>query len=235
MIENNELAKYYDLLYHNLKYKQSATRIKDLAQKYSAINGNMLLDVACGTGTLITHLKSDFKCTGIDISSAMIDEAKKKTNEVEFKLGDMRTFSLPPKFDVITCLFNSLNYLQNTDDLESTIANFYIHLNKGGIAICELFHEREKIFGEFNQLRTYAGNDLKIVRISELKSIDKCATFDLHYLISEKGKSATYIKETINLNIYTKKEIVETMTKEGFRVKYLQKGFYGKGLFIGIK
>jgi ubiquinone/menaquinone biosynthesis C-methylase UbiE len=235
MIENNELAKYYDLLYHDLDYRGSSLRIGKLVEKYSPKGGNMLLDVACGTGTNISFLKSKFQCTGIDISPAMIEEAKKKTNDVEFIVDDMRTFFLPRKFNILTCLFNSLNYLKNTAELEKTMNNFYSHLDAEGIMMTECLQKDNMIFSRQHVLRSYDGENVKIVRMSDLKSADTHAIFDFHYLISEKGTDTKYLNDTIALTLFSKREIIDMMKKAGFNVKHLKKGFYGQGLFIGLK
>ncbi len=70
------------------------------------VNDNdSVLDVGCGTGTILNRLSSKAKINGfgIDVSSQMLDEARKKCPEMTFQLGD--SASLPfadHSFDIIT-------------------------------------------------------------------------------------------------------------------------------------
>jgi len=68
---HNALAKYYDRIYSFKDYLDEAVRLQNLIMKYSESDGNMLLDVACGTGLHLKHLKGDFSCTGVDISKTI--------------------------------------------------------------------------------------------------------------------------------------------------------------------
>ncbi len=235
MLEYKEFAKYYDLLYSDLEYEKSSKRIIKLFSEYNKSKGNKLLDVACGTGTHISYLKSEFNCTGIDLSEPMLKQARKKSLDCEFKVGDMKSFKLNKKFDVVTCLFNSINNLGAGKELETTINNFYNHLKKGGLLITEFFHEKEDFVNKFNHLRTYNGENIKIARIGEFKSKNDFILANIHYLISEKGKKIKKTEDVHKLMIFPKEQILSTMKEAGFQTKYLKKGFYGKGLFLGIK
>ena len=106
-----ELAKYYDLIYHWKDYEIECSTIKELIKKYKKPEGNLLLDVGCGTGMHIKYFKDDFSCTGIDINSEMVEVAKSKVADVKFQQGDMINFSLKNSFDVILCLFSSIGYV----------------------------------------------------------------------------------------------------------------------------
>lgn len=51
--------------------------------------GQTLIDFACGTGRVLAHLSSRFRASiGIDVSSAMIDEARKHV-DAKFIVGDV--------------------------------------------------------------------------------------------------------------------------------------------------
>ena len=79
---HNKLAKYYDRVYSFKDYLDEAVRIQNLIIKYSEPGGNTLLDIACGTGLHLKHLKDDFSCTGIDISTAILKIARKNAKGV---------------------------------------------------------------------------------------------------------------------------------------------------------
>lgn len=56
----------------------------------------------------------------MDFSEPMLALAKEKYPEGNFRQGDMRTFSLPKKYDVALIIGRSTSYLLSDDDLEST-------------------------------------------------------------------------------------------------------------------
>lgn len=100
---------------------------------------NSVLDVACGTGILATALKNmNFEVSGIDISEDMINVAKETTKEIDFKVADMKNFNLNKKFDMITCAFDSINYITNSVDMEKTMKNIFNHLVDNGLFIFDI-------------------------------------------------------------------------------------------------
>ena len=81
-----------------------------------AIRGDRLADLACGEGTFaVGAAKRGWTVWGIDQSPDMLDmaaeNARREGASVAWLRQDMRDLALPQQVDVITCWFNSLNYL----------------------------------------------------------------------------------------------------------------------------
>jgi SAM-dependent methyltransferase len=79
-------------------------------------------DLCCGTGTVaIAFAARGWRVYGVDGSAAMLAEAWRKATEmgfkVEFSQQDMREFVLPQPMDLVTCFYDSVNYLLTVDDL----------------------------------------------------------------------------------------------------------------------
>ena len=80
----SKISKYYDLLYRlffpiGKKGQHAVLR---------GLEVGSLLDVACGTGTLLAMAhEAGLKCYGMDNSNGMIAEAKLKVPEAEFRLA----------------------------------------------------------------------------------------------------------------------------------------------------
>lgn len=86
------------------------------------VPGMRMLDLACGTGTLVLmQSERGWDATGLDQSSAMLQQARAKQalagTPATFVEGDMRDFSFPQPFDLVTCFYDSLNYLVEPDDM----------------------------------------------------------------------------------------------------------------------
>lgn len=86
--------------------------------------GKTMLDLACGTGTLaLLQAEAGWEVTGLDLSAAMLREARRKQRAADvqatFVEDDMRGFELARPVDLVTCCYDSLNYLLDEDELRA--------------------------------------------------------------------------------------------------------------------
>ncbi|WP_029214706.1 class I SAM-dependent DNA methyltransferase [Kallotenue papyrolyticum] len=86
--------------------------------------GRRLLDLGCGTGSLaLLMAERGWQALGLDRSSAMLREARRKAARaphlpVRFIEGDLRDFRIDTRVDLITCCYDTLNYLLDEHELE---------------------------------------------------------------------------------------------------------------------
>src|SRR4029077_8051325 len=132
-----QLADYYDEIYHFKNYQKEAETIENLIRQYKKSSGNHLLDVACGTGSHITYLKQHYIVEGLDFSPDMLRLARKKHPVVTFHRGDMTSFKLKNRFDVITCLFSAIGHVKTRARMRRAVRNMAIHLQPGGLMVLE--------------------------------------------------------------------------------------------------
>ena len=102
-----------------------------------------ILDLACGTGTMAIALAHDgYQVIAVDLSAAMLGEAERKAQredvEVLFLQQDMRELSLPEPVDLVTCFFDSINYLLSYQDLVRTFQRVARVLTSGGLFIFDM-------------------------------------------------------------------------------------------------
>ena len=233
---HNQLAKYYDRVYSYKDYLDEAVRVQNLIIKYLESGGNSLLDVACGTGFHLKHLKDDFVCTGVDISKSMLKIARKNTKGVTFKEADMKSLRLGKEFDVIVCLLSSIGYVKTAASLEKTIRNFSKHLKKGGLALIEPSHANSTYVKGEPRLTTYDGKDAKIARINYTNFRQATAVLNMHILIAERGKDAKYFVDKHELGLFGINSTLRIMKASDLKSKYLKNGLMtGRELFVGIK
>ncbi len=109
----------------------------DFILSYAADAGlgvHSVLDLACGTGNLTRQLvNQNLELTGLDASAEMLQVAAERLPDVEWVQGDLRTFELGRTFDLITCVFDSLNNLTHDGDLLRALRRTRAHLNPGGL------------------------------------------------------------------------------------------------------
>jgi SAM-dependent methyltransferase len=102
-----------------------------------------LLDLACGEGTFAAAAASQgFDVTGLDTSSQMLEAARRRAADEGASLrlvqGDMRTLAFEEEFDLVTCWYDSLNYLLDTADLEAAFRGVGRALRHGGHFIFDM-------------------------------------------------------------------------------------------------
>jgi ubiquinone/menaquinone biosynthesis C-methylase UbiE len=233
---HNQLAKYYDRIYSFKDYLDEAVRLQNLIIKYLESGGNSLLDVACGTGLHLKHLRDDFSCTGVDVSKSMLKIARKNAKGVTFKEADMKTFRLGKQFDVIVCLLSSIGYVKTAASLEKTICNFSKHLKKGGLALIEPSHPKSAYVSGEPRITTYDGKEAKIARVNFTKIRQSTAVLNMHILIAERGRDAKYLVDRHELGLFGINSTLRIMKAAGLKSKYLKNGLMsGRELFVGIK
>lgn len=128
------IASFYDSFQGSARAKNYLKLIKKQAG-LEHIKGLEILEVACGTGEILKLLSDQNKTFGIDISPEMIKLARQKDKNSTYQIGDMRSFDLDKKFDLILCPYDSINHLLNFSDWEKTFASIKKHLKDEGIFI----------------------------------------------------------------------------------------------------
>ncbi|MCA9429705.1 MAG: class I SAM-dependent methyltransferase [Candidatus Omnitrophica bacterium] len=152
-------AQGYDLVMRDVDFEQWAQHILRLRDRHG-LEGNRILNLACGTGVIQpTWIEHGFEVVGIDQSEEMIVEARRKNSDLDgvvFEVGDMREFDLGEKYDLITCLYDSLNYLTDAADVRKFFRRVKAHLAPDGGFIFDVATEAN-ILDNFTET-TYAEN-----------------------------------------------------------------------------
>ena len=95
------------------------------------------LDIGCGTGRPVCHelAKAGHNVLGIDISTAMIEDARKKVPDARFQKIDLLEYNPDPaSFDAITVYFSMIaSVTQN--QIRQNIKNIYDWLKPGGVFV----------------------------------------------------------------------------------------------------
>ncbi|MCI0393242.1 MAG: class I SAM-dependent methyltransferase [Acidobacteria bacterium] len=133
-------AKLYDALLGDSMFPLVRRNFEWLVGRYG-VRFRAAADVACGTGTFVGYLRRwDVPVFGVDRSISMLRIAiqKNQGNGAKFLRQDLRQLQLPYPVDLITCHFDSLNYLLSTRDLALALCRFRTNLTRGGHAIFDM-------------------------------------------------------------------------------------------------
>src|SRR5213594_5221232 len=229
-----QLANYYDEIYHLKDYQKEAEKIETLIQQHKKSAGNYLLDVACGTGNHIAYLKQQYNVEAVDSSPEMLRIARKKHPEVVFHRGDMTSFKLENRFDVITCLFSAIGHVKTKARMRRAVGNMANHLQPGGLMILEPWitpaNFRKGIVG-FNFVDK---PNLKIARINIGKALGPVSALEFHYLIGTPSK-VDHIVDRELLGLWTHEEYLDAFRDGGLEVVFDPEGLMRRGLYLGVK
>ncbi len=130
-------AHLYDLIYRFKDYEAESRDLVTIVGE-RAPNATSLLDVACGTGEHLRLVRSSFDhVEGVDVEPDMVALARAKLPDVVVTEADMRTFDLGRAFDVVTCLFSSIGYLADAEELRASVARMAAHLAPGGVLVID--------------------------------------------------------------------------------------------------
>ena len=160
-----EFAKIYDeLINEDINYDEMVEKIVEICQ-CNNISFNSYLDVACGTGNVTIRLAEKFKdIYAVDLSEDMLREAfdKFKSKRIRGKVicQDMTELCLNKKFDLITSVLDSTNYIIEEDGIQRYFNAVYEHLNDDGIFIFDInsYYKLSEILG--NNIYTYSEEEV---------------------------------------------------------------------------
>lgn len=110
----------------------------------NGLRSKTVMDLACGTGILCRILQeSGMEASGMDLSSGMIDIARKENPNIRFEVADMTTYRPDASFDLVTCTGDALNHIENLEDVEAIFRNVYSYTAPGGLFVFDILNENE--------------------------------------------------------------------------------------------
>ncbi len=182
MSEYSAFAEVYDRLTGNIEYSKRADFIRTLLNRHEINDGAIVLDLACGTGSLTTLLaESGYDMIGVDNSPMMLCEAQSKMYDsgknMLFLCQNMTELDLFGTIDAAVCTLDSLNHLDTPEEIKETIAKVGLFMNHGGIFIFDVntIYKHREILA--NNTFVYDCDDVYCVwqnQLNEDNSVDIC-------------------------------------------------------------
>ncbi len=120
--------------------------------------GGSVLELGSGTGHKLIPIAADgHPCTGLELSPAMLAEARRKADvrgvEVQWVPGDMRELDLGRTFDLVVIAANSLLHLHETDELVGCFRSVRRHLAPGGRLVLDVFTPSVRLLAQADGVR----------------------------------------------------------------------------------
>jgi SAM-dependent methyltransferase len=139
-------ARHYDRIGQRRFGEYAAALVLDLLQEGRTIRS--VLDVACGTGAA-AYVFADrgLDTTGLDLSAEMLRVAESGraagARGITWRQDDMRSFETDATFDLCTCFYDAVNYLETIADVRSFADSCRRALRPGGILAFDINTKRK--------------------------------------------------------------------------------------------
>lgn len=140
----SEYADLYNKMYQSfIDYDEEYQYYKQLLTSRSSMN---ILEIGCGTGQLARRFIGDgFAYTGIDVSMAMLEYARKELPAHHFHQMDMRDIKLDDQFDGVIITARSISYILTNMDVLATFQSVKKVMHGNGTLIFDFIDARSFI------------------------------------------------------------------------------------------
>jgi SAM-dependent methyltransferase len=230
MNDHNQTAVYsafadiYDRVMRDVDYESWTEYIIGLSTRFK-VKANTVLDLACGTGGHSIHLaQRGYKVTGVDQSYSMLEYAREKATDMELDIGfhesPLHSFSslhLPQDFDLIICLYDSLNYVLEEELITKTFEEAYKHNRPGGLFIFD-------VTTEYNLIKNFSGftfsenfDDASYIWENHYSMEEKVCTSKVTIFQHINGHYQKYVEDHIQ-KVYTRAWLTQELRDAGYNV-----------------
>lgn len=162
------LAYIYDDVMEHVNYKQWARYLKTIVKSESK-NVNKLIDLSCGTGSLLSHLhlnKSNFYAADYSVPMLRMAIQKHIIPGKQYLSLDFKELPFKEKsFSVVLAMYDSINYLLTKELSVQFFREVERILEPGGLLICDAvtphicktvfknYHEAQELENDFSYQR----------------------------------------------------------------------------------
>lgn len=137
-----------------------------------------LLELGCGTGTILAAMAASLEVTGVDLSPGMLAVAAGKIPAARLVEADMTSVALDRTFDVVICVSDTINHLPDFGHWVKLFDRVHEHLTENGLFMFDM-----NTIGSLRRLCRYPSNvramgqDILVVDVDS--DGDDCATWDV--------------------------------------------------------
>jgi len=187
--------------------------------KATGVSGNILLDLACGTGKLSRYFsKRGYDVIGADISPEMLSEAFKYPHAgIQYLCQDMTGLDLYGTVDCCICALDGINHLPDEKAVRKAFSRVSLFMNKGGAFIFDVntLYKHKKILA--GNTFVYETEDVYCVwRNSPSESGRVDMTIDIFSIDSKTGGKWQRYAESFSERAYPLTEIAKMLENTGF-------------------
>lgn len=231
-----QYAQYYDIIYAHKPYADEVAFLERELGAQSSLRPYTWLDVACGSGSHALELaRRGHTVTGLDYSPTQLARALAKLalrpeperRRVSFVEGDMCAFDLEDRFDVVSCLFDSLGYAVTNERVLGALQHMRRHLAPEGRVVLEVWHAAAMLSGyEPKRVRRLLTPQGELVRTSETTLDVSSQTCEVKFTLTVPSKdTALELSETHVCRFFLLQELAAMLDCAGLALRRAYAGF----------
>ncbi|GGV39840.1 hypothetical protein GCM10010182_75330 [Actinomadura cremea] len=240
MFQQN-LAEVYDLIYRGRgkNYKDEAAEVSERVRRHRP-DARSLLDVACGTGEHLVHLREMFPATeGLEYTGQMLGLARRKLgDDLPLHSGNMCDFDLGRRFDAAISMFASIAYLRTVEQLGQAVDCIARHVEPGGVLAVEPWHFPEAFLEGYVSTSVVRDGDLTISRMSRTtrdERTDCNVNMEIHVVLAGPD-GMRHFTETQVLSLFTREQYTAAFAAAGCDAEFQEPDeTFGCGLFVAVR
>lgn len=222
MSSYNAFAKYYDTLTQNIDYPARADYFNKLIHQYGN-KGKLLLDLACGTGSLSREFaKLGYDVIGIDSSYEMLCCAMGSTPSelgVQYIRQAMQGLDLYGTIDACVCALDSINHITAKNVLQKGFSRVSLFLDPKGVFIFDVntLYKQQNILA--NNTFVYDYDSVYCVWQNTFLPENAATRIELDFFEYDSESGAYYRQEeAFEERVYSPDELAEMLDKAGLRI-----------------
>ncbi len=217
----------YDKLNADIDYEAWADFVEANFDRYLKVRPELVLDLACGTGSMTLALaKRGYDMIGVDGSEEMLGVAFERGmgKGCLFLLQDMRSFELYGTVGAVTCCLDSVNYLTGDGDMDECFATVHNYLDPDGLFLFDMNtpYKFENIYADNAYILengdSYCGWQNAYDRETRI------CDFYLS-VFREEGEHYVRADEEQHERCYSLEEIQDSLAKNGFELLSVSRDF----------
>lgn len=219
MADYDLFAEHYDIIMGDPIDKVKF--IKNLIHSH-APNAKTVLELACGTGAVLKQFEEEYNVSGLEFSPEMCKKAEEKFPEGTIVQGDMRNFSLGTAYDVILCVFDSINHLLTLEEWDQTFSQVKKHLTSEGVFIFDMNTADclQKKVEEPAWVKTFEGNTL---HMKVKRDVGGVVNWHLEIFKGVGENLTCFYEENIKEAGFSVKEVIEILKKHFSFIEIMDK------------
>jgi len=215
----SNFARYYDILTSNIDYPKRGAYFHEVISRYKTADNNILLDLACGTGSVSEVMAGlGYDVIGVDSSPEMLGIAMEKKYEsglpIQYLCQDMRKLDMYGTVGVTVCALDGLNHLPTVSDIQKVFNRVSLFTESGGVFIFDMNTEYKHKHVLSDNIFVYETDNVYCVWEN---SIDEKYTVSINLEFFERDGEAYYrTSESFCEYVYGCGEIREALKTAGF-------------------
>ena len=141
------LGAFYDDMMAHVDYPMWADFVRGIWDLHAPGQLTSAYDAACGTGRFLDSLhEKGVRMAGSDASASMLETARRRLGRrAVLRVMDLRELADPARWDLVTCLYDSLNYLTLPGEFEQALKRLAALAAPGGLVVFDICTERNSL------------------------------------------------------------------------------------------